>query len=173
MDTHGMLPNIREHSLRVMQVAVFLGEALARAGHSLKLPLIEAGALLHDLGKTPCLGTGHNHALWGAQILRDLGYPEVAQVVAEHVYMEPKNGGSGCFREAEVVNYADKRVLHTQVVTLSQRFLDLQERYGRTPEARARIAVNQANSQVLEGKIFASLDLTPDDLLKINHWREQ
>ena len=109
MDTHGMLPNIREHSLRVMQVAVFLGEALARAGHSLKLPLIEAGALLHDLGKTHCLGTGHNHALWGAQILRDLGYPEVAQVVAEHVYMEPKNGGSGCFREAEVVNYADKR----------------------------------------------------------------
>jgi putative nucleotidyltransferase with HDIG domain len=173
MDTHGMLPHIREHSFQVSRVAVFLGEALARAGHSLNLPLVEMGALLHDLGKTPCLGTGHNHALWGAEILRDLGYPEVAQVVAEHVYLEPKNGAPGFFREAEIVNYADKRVLHTEVVTLSHRFLDLQERYGRTPEARARIAVNRANSQVLEGKIFASLDLTPDDLLKINHGREQ
>lgn len=173
MDTHGMLPNIREHSFRVMQVAVFLGEALAQAGHSLNLPLIEMGALLHDLGKTPCLGTGHNHALWGAQILLDLGYPEVAQVVAEHVYLEPKNGGSGFFREAEIVNYADKRVLHARVVTLSQRFLDLQERYGRTPEARARIAVNRAKTLVLEDKLFAPLDLLPEDLLQLNNGREQ
>ena len=173
MDSHGMLPNIREHSFRVSQVAVFLGEALAAAGYSLQLPLIEAGALLHDLGKTPCLGTGHNHALWGAEILRDLGFQEVAQVVAEHVYLEPGNGGSGFFREAEVVNYADKRVLHDQVVTLSHRFADLKERYGRTPEARARIAVNQANTLVLEEKLFAPLKLAPDDLLQLNHGREQ
>ncbi|RJR47075.1 MAG: HD domain-containing protein [Deltaproteobacteria bacterium] len=173
MDTHGMLPNIREHSFRVSRVAVFLGEALAQAGHSLNLPLIETGALLHDLGKTPCLGTSRNHALWGAEILRDLGYHEVAQVVAEHVYLKNNNGGSGFFREAEVVNYADKRVLHTRVVTLSQRFIDLHERYGRTPEARARIAVNQANTRVLEEKLFAPLDLAPEDLLQLNQWREQ
>ena len=57
MDTHGMLPNIREHSFRVMEVAGFLGEALAEAGFDLNLPLVTVGALLHDLGKTQCLGT--------------------------------------------------------------------------------------------------------------------
>ena len=35
MEAHGMLPNIREHSFRVMQVADFLGEALAEAGFDL------------------------------------------------------------------------------------------------------------------------------------------
>ncbi len=35
-----MLPNIREHSFRVMEVAVFLGEALAAAGFDLHLPLL-------------------------------------------------------------------------------------------------------------------------------------
>jgi putative nucleotidyltransferase with HDIG domain len=173
MEAHGMLPNIREHSLQVTRVAVLLGEALTGAGYPLHLPLIEAGALLHDLGKTPCLGTANNHALWGAGILRNLGYPEVAQVVAEHVYLEKNNGDARLFRESEVVNYADKRVLHDRVVTLSQRFIDLQERYGRTPEARARIAANLAKTRVLEDKLFAPLDLVPDDLLKLNHGREQ
>jgi len=32
MEAHGMLPNIREHSFRVMEVASFLAEALAEAG---------------------------------------------------------------------------------------------------------------------------------------------
>ena len=75
-----MLPNIREHSFRVMEVAGFLGEALAEAGFDLHLPLVAAGALLHDLGKTPCLGTLINHAELGAGILEELGYPQVAQV---------------------------------------------------------------------------------------------
>ena len=38
-----------------------------------------------------------------------------------------------------MVNYADKRVLHETVVTLEERFADLKVRYGRTPEALARI----------------------------------
>ena len=173
MAAHAMLPNIREHSLRVTQVAVYLGEALAAAGFSLHLPLIEAGALLHDLGKTPCLGTGQNHAEWGGAVLAELGYHQVARIVREHVYlaMDPASGKPP--RETEVVNYADKRVLHTRVVTLSQRFSDLLERYGRTPEARTRLAALEIKVQALEDKLFASLDLMPEDLLQLNHRREQ
>lgn len=173
MSAHGMLPNIKEHSQRVTRVAVVLGEALTKAGFSLNLPLIEVGALLHDLGKTPCLGTLNNHAEWGAVVLEELGYPEVAGVVREHVHLTRKPQAGHPPREAEVVNYADKRVLHTRVVTLKERFVDLKERYGRTPEALSRIAVTEARSQVLEGILFAPLDLMPEDLLKINHWREQ
>ncbi|MBI4644662.1 MAG: HD domain-containing protein [Deltaproteobacteria bacterium] len=168
-----MLPNIREHSLRVTRVAVFLGEALATAGFPLHLPLIEAGALLHDLGKTPCLGTGQNHAEWGAAVLAELGYHEVARIVKEHVYLASDPASPQPPRETEVVNYADKRVLHTRVVTLGERFTDIMERYGRTPEAQARLAALEIKVQVLEDKLFAPLDLMPEDLLKLNHWREQ
>jgi len=171
LDAHGMLPNIREHSFAVMQVARFLGEALTDAGFDLFLPLVEAGALLHDLGKTPCLGTLNNHAEWGAAVLEELGYPQVAQVVREHVHLAPNIVDPRPLREAELVNYADKRVLHEEVVTLEARFADLKVRYGRTPEALVRIQATKIRALALEEKIFSFLALEPDKLLHLNHCR--
>ena len=172
MDAHGMLPNIREHSLRVMQVACVLGEALTEAGFDLHLPLVTVGALLHDLGKTPCLGTLTNHAELGAGILEELGYPHVAQVVREHVHLDGNILDPRPLREAELVNYADKRVLHEAVVTLEARFADLKVRYGRTPEALARIQATEVRSRALEEKLFAPLQLSPLDLLRVNGDKE-
>jgi uncharacterized protein len=168
MTAHGMLPNIREHSFRVMAVAGFLGEALTEAGFDLHLPLVMTGALLHDLGKTQCLGTLTNHAELGAGILEELGYAHVAQVVREHVYLDASIVDPRPLREAEVVNYADKRVLHDAVVTLTERFADLKVRYGRTSEALARIQATEVRSRALEEKIFAPLQVDPLDLLRIN-----
>jgi uncharacterized protein len=168
MDIHGMLPHIREHSFAVMEVAVFLGEALMEAGFDLFLPLVATGALLHDLGKTPCLGTTTNHAEYGAVILEDLGYPQVAQVVREHVHLNGDLSDLRALREAELVNYADKRVLHAEVVTLEDRFVDLKVRYGRTPEIVARIEATEIRARALEEKLFAPLQLTPLDLLRVN-----
>jgi putative nucleotidyltransferase with HDIG domain len=173
MDIHGMLPNIREHSFAVMQVARVMGEALADAGFDLSLPLVTTGALLHDLGKTACLGTMNNHAEWGAVVLDDLGYHHVAQVVREHVYLNNDILDPRPLREAEVVNYADKRVLHDNVVTLQDRFADLKVRYGRTPDALARINATETKARALEEKIFDCLALTPSNLLHLNHCRRE
>ncbi len=172
MEIHAMLPNIREHSFRVMQVACLLGEALTEAGFDLHLPLVTVGALLHDLGKTPCLGTLENHAELGAGILEELGYPQVAQIVREHVHLDSNILDPRPLREAELVNYADKRVLHDAVVTLEARFADLMVRYGRTPEALVRIQATAVRSRALEEKLFAPLRLTPLDLLRVNGNRE-
>lgn len=163
-----MLPNIREHSFRVMDVARFLGEALAEAGFDLHLPLVTVGALLHDLGKTQCLGTLTNHAELGAGFLEKLGYPHVAQVVREHVRLDANIMDPRPLREAEIVNYADKRVLHETVVTLAARFADLKVRYGRTPEALVRIQATEVKARALEEKLFAPLQLSPLDLLRVN-----
>jgi len=173
LEAYQMLPHIREHSLQVMRVAGVLGEALAAAGFSLHLPLIEAGALLHDLGKTACLGTTANHAEWGAQALEAVGYFDVAQLVREHVFLQAAWEDRRAIREAEVVNYADKRVLHTRVVTLKARFADLRERYGQNPEARSRLAGLEQKTRRLEAKLFAHLSFTPQDLLQLNHARRE
>jgi uncharacterized protein len=173
MSAHGMLPNIREHSLLVREVALHLGTSLVEAGFALHLDLIEAGALLHDLGKTYCLGTALNHAEWGAQALTAAGYPEVAQVVREHIFLESNGRDPLAIREAEVVNYADKRVLHTRVVTLMDRFADLRERYGKSEEAKRRIAGLEQGAQRLENKLFAPLSFHPMDLLQLNDTRRK
>jgi uncharacterized protein len=173
MSAHGMLPNIHDHSLLVREVALYLGTSLVEAGFALHLDLIEAGALLHDLGKTHCLGTSLNHAEWGAQAVAVAGYPEVAQVVREHIFLESNGRDPRVIREAEVVNYADKRVLHTRVVTLTDRFADLRERYGKSDEARTRIAGLEQGVQRLEAKLFAPLNLNPADLLQLNDTRRE
>jgi putative nucleotidyltransferase with HDIG domain len=173
MAAYGMLPNIREHSLLVREVALHLGNSLVEAGLTLHLDLIEAGALLHDLGKTYCLGTSLNHAEWGAQAVNDAGYPEVAQVVREHVFLQLTGDDPHAIREAEVVNYADKRVLHNRVVTLADRFADLFVRYGKSHEAKSRIAGLEQGAQRLEAKLFAPLSFNPMDLLQLNDTRRE
>ena len=173
MTAYGMLPNIREHSLLVREVSLHLGTSLVEAGFALHLDLIEAGALLHDLGKTYCLGTSLNHAEWGAQAVHDAGYPEVAQVVREHVFLQVADDDPRAIREAEIVNYADKRVLHDRVVTLADRFADLFLRYGKSQEAKSRIAGLEQGAQRLEAKLFAPLSLSPMDLLQLNDIRRE
>jgi uncharacterized protein len=171
MEQYHMLPNIREHSLLVTEVALRLGSSLREVGIPLHLPLIEAGALLHDIGKTDCLGTSRNHAEWGAQIVASVGYPEVSELVREHIIVSPDGGDPTAIREAEIVNYADKRVLHTQVVTLAARFADLKERYAKSREARHRLAALEEKARRLEAKLFSRLNFTPGDLLHLNHDR--
>ncbi len=173
MAAYDMLPNIREHSLLVRDVAFYLGTALLEAGVALRLDLIEAGALLHDLGKTACLGTSVNHAEWGAKAVVAAGYPEVAEIVREHVFLQSRSEDYRGIREAEVVNYADKRVLHIRVVSLAARFADLLERYGTSPEAKSRLAGLRQTAQRLEARLFARLSLTPEDLLHLNHARRE
>ena len=172
MEHYNMLPHIREHSLMVTAVALRMGASLQEAGIPLHLPLIEAGALLHDIGKTSCLGTSHNHAEWGARMVNAEGYPEVAGLVREHI-VTVDGDDPAVIREAEVVNYADKRVLHTQVVTLAVRFADLKERYAKSEEARRRLAALEEKARRLETKLFFHLNCTPVDLLKLNHAREE
>ncbi len=173
MTHYGMLPNIREHSLLVREVARLLGIWLEKAGLALRIDLIEAGALLHDLGKTACLGTTDDHSEWGAKALDAAGFPEVAQVVREHVFLKPPVKDPRPVREAEVVNYADKRVLHARVVTLKERFADLSVRYGKSPEALSRIAGLEQAARRLEAKLFAPLSFDPADLLELNDARSE
>ena len=64
-DDYGMLPNIRRHSQVVCQVALLVTDWLAEGGSRLNREAVEAGALLHDIAKTPCLGTDKLHAVEG------------------------------------------------------------------------------------------------------------
>lgn len=164
--------HIQEHSRQVCRVALVLGEALVAQGVPLQLPLLSAGALLHDIAKAATLANGGNHALLGAEWLTRLGYPQVADIVAQHVCLRQDPATLITIGEVELVNYADKRVRHTDIVSLAARFADLQQRYGRTPEARRLIAANARRSQVLEEKIFLPLNFHPDDIPQLVQRRE-
>lgn len=167
MERYSMLPHIVEHSYRVCQVASFLGKALSGPEKGLDPALIVASSLLHDITKTRSLTTREMHAGTGGRLLEDLGYPRVAAVVRGHVRLSDGDPLDP-LREVHIINYADKRVRHDAVVSLEERFIDLVERYGVTPERRVRIEQMREATLELEGEIFRRIDSAPDDLQAFN-----
>ena len=158
-----MLENIVAHSIQVYRVGMCLVEHIKLDGNRLNGRLVQAAALLHDITKTRSFETEENHALTGGQVLADFGYPQVGDLVRQHVrlddYSEPQN-----LSEAVIVNYADKRVLHDRIVSLDERMGYIMKRYGTLPEHKHRIQLLWEKTAALEKQIFTYLPFSPDDL---------
>jgi len=158
-----MMDHIVAHSMQVCRVATFLAEHLDAAQNRFNHALIRAAALLHDITKTRSFKTEENHALTGGQLLAEQGYPEVGELVRQHVrldeYPDPLTIG-----EAQIINYADKRVLHDRIVGLDKRLDYILEKYGKLPERQERIQWLWGKTRVLEDEIFSRLAIAPPDL---------
>lgn len=148
---YGILPNILEHSLKVQSVALALTDHL-NGGVIINRELVSAAALLHDITKSRALKTGEKHDSSAKELLQSLGFPEIADVVGQHVYLYHDVGNTP-LNEAHIVYYADKRVMHDMIVTVDERIQDLLQRYGTTPERRNRIVKNKDTVLLIEGKI--------------------
>jgi hypothetical protein len=126
--------------------------------------LLAAAGLLHDIAKAQCIVSRGDHAREGGQILRALGFGEIAALVERHVDLGEWDP-AGPVTAAELLNYADKRVRHEEVVSLADRFDDLLQRYGGASDtARARIAENRRVMTAIEDKIFRRLPFDPEVL---------
>jgi len=163
MGQYGMLNHIMDHSIEVAKIALFLSAELNKRGQKIDLHVVEAAALLHDLTKTEGLKTKEDHAQTGSEVLKGMGFERVGEVVADHIKLLKKKDLSSVSEE-EVVNYADKRVQHNQVVSLEERFTDLKERYGENPKAFEQFEKLKRDTIEIENKIFSILKIDPKDL---------
>ncbi len=163
---HEVPEHVIQHSRMVQKIALSLCDLLNRDGGQLNGPMVEAGSLLHDIAKMKTLHTGESHARAGAQMVEQLGFREVAEIIRQHVFLDEEHW-EGPVREAAVVYYADKRVRHTEIVSLADRFQDLKERYGRTPSAAAWLDDLEKRCELLETQIFRNLPITPDRLVEV------
>ena len=155
-----MMPHIVAHSRQVCRVAVVLTDALNDRGIGLHRDLVRAAAMLHDITKTRSFESGEDHAETGGRLLTDLGWPEVGDIVRQHVHLDA-NGHPGPPTEVEIVNYADKRVMHDSIVSLEQRMDYILQRYGTTPMHRRRIQKLWQQTTTLEQKLFDGLPFEP------------
>jgi len=166
MRQHGMLENIISHSLEVARVALFLSIELNKKGQRIDLGLVEAASLLHDLTKTECLRTKEDHAQTGSQLLKGMGYERIGEIVAQHIWVD-RGKNFPVVTEEEVVNYADKRVMHDRVVPLQERFSDLKTRYGSNQKAADYLERLREEIYGIENKIFLILQLDPSHLQQL------
>ena len=158
-----MLENIVAHSLQVCRVATCLLDHLKFEGIHLDRQLVQAAALLHDITKTRSFDTEENHALTGGQYLIDSGYTEVGNLVRQHVRLDDYSENKS-LTEAEIINYADKRVLHDRIVSLDERMNYIMEKYGTQPGHKQRIRLLWEKTKDLEKQIFSYLPFSPNDL---------
>lgn len=162
MERVRMQPHIQKHCFMVAEVALYLARFLNRNGTRLDLKLIESGALLHDIAKPRSLTTGEKHEELGAMMLAQWGYSILSPIVREHVSMDPERA-RGPITESVIVNYADKRVKHYEIVTLEERFNDLIARYARLEEHKALLMEKLSLYQILERRIFSRIPFQPDE----------
>jgi len=164
MDEYRMLDNIREHSIVVADLVRALSHGLMNRGVQLSVDKALAGALLHDIAKTQCLLTGGDHAARGREICLQHHLDEIADIVAEHIWLKSYSL-DGVYSEKEIVYYADKRVLHTSVVSLDERMHDIIDRYGgNDSRLTQRVLMNFTICRGIERKIFEKLDFGPEQL---------
>jgi len=154
-----VLPHVARHSLRVARFAQAMAARAAELGKGDVRGLSLAAGMLHDIAKSYTLRYGGSHAQLGASwVMTHTGNPLLAQAVLHHIWWPwpfPENLTSPVF----FVLYADKRVMHDQVVNLETRYRDLLERYGTTPAAREAIAAGNAHAEKLERVMSAYLEI--------------
>lgn len=84
-------------------------------GGKLNLDLVEKSALLHDISRVES-----NHEGVGAKLLAEKGYPEVANIVGNHMTLSKEYQGR--INETSLVYLADKMVKEDMLVTIDKRY---------------------------------------------------
>lgn len=158
-----MLPNIIEHSRQVMRVALAITDNLKK-DISINRDRVMAAALLHDITKTRSLQTREPHDQSGGKLLQELGFARIGEIVSHHVIILDFNP-QGKLEEWEIINYADKRVMHDRIVSLAERVEDLIQRYGTTDEIKRRIRENEVYVYEIERKICGCMNIELDSAI--------
>ena len=174
-DEFDMFDHIKEHSLQVANVATTIAELAVRAGVTAPartfpdrfIATIRASALLHDLGKTYCIRHGGNHSQLGGAWVQELTRnPNISQGVTHHVFWPGRLSPEEFFIPLAVM-YSDKRVRHTEIVSLDERAQDLYQRYGKTEAKQAMIkhSIDQIRDveRIFESQLKENLHAYPFD----------
>ncbi len=169
--------NVRRHCEMVTQVALELGTKLVEKGEIISLGFLYEAAMLHDLVRLIDFNElkkenfseeisdekwalwqklrkkykGQHHAKVAQEILIKHGRPEIAEIIRKHC--------TSCIlsksREEELITwedkllyYADKRVKHTNIVSVQERF-----KMGR--EQNPHLIESEKESQEIQKKVLA------------------
>lgn len=141
--------NTAAHCRQVARLSAYFAKTLVDSKVSIDIERITAAALLHDIAK----GT-KNHAAAGAELLLDLGYSGISDIVSAHMDIDIPDAVP--ITEPEVVYLADKLILGDTIVSLSVRFGHKLEKYGDNPSVRALILKRKTAAEAIAKRISNS-----------------
>ncbi len=187
MDAYCLPGNVREHSLVVAKIALLIADKFNEHGKYVDSKLVYSSSLLHDLFKPldfydlsgfppecvaqwkdlkkRCDASRHPEAAY--KLLKD-DFPEVAKIIRKHDYkavIAEDDDLRPITWEEKIVTYADKRVAHSKVVSLKERFSEGHKRWKGTQ------SYNPGQAELIDGKyyelekeIFSNLPFGPEKI---------
>jgi putative nucleotidyltransferase with HDIG domain len=159
---NGVRDNLLAHCRLVGAVARHLAKRLRGAGETVDPELAHRGGLLHDIAKHAAKGTGVSHEIVGAQLLRERGQPELAEIALRHGMWAPVTEGQRPETwEQKVVYYADRVAMPPRVAPVAERFADVRRR---RPELADVLPQYEAAAYAQEREIAERLGLTVEEL---------
>ncbi len=126
METPG---HVVKHCQAVTDTAVAITEALNASGCHFSVPLVRAAGLLHDV-----LRVRKAHWEAGAKCAMDYGYPEVADIIMDHMHYVPTVPVHD-IDEKDIICLSDKLRQEDKLVTLEDRLAPVKIRWADDPQA--------------------------------------
>ena len=84
LKAEGVSVGVLKHVKAVHRFSVIIGKRLIEQGYKVNIPLLEAGALLHDIGRSKTHGL--YHAIAGCEIAERLGLADdVISIIRNHI----------------------------------------------------------------------------------------
>ncbi len=157
MNRQAVPENVIRHCRAVADLAGRMATALNAAGCGLDIERVVSAARVHDLARgLP------GHAAEGARILRETGFPGIADIVEAHMDFTVIKGAP--VMEAEVVYLADKWIREDRKIGMEARFAAKLKKYGTDPEALQAILKRRDNALEARKRIEARMGCSMDDL---------
>ena len=185
--------HVREHCKQVANVAKQLATAHMAKFEIIDLGLLTVSCLLHDMCRVCDFKEldrnrfeeevtdekwkkwlelrkqykGLHHGDIAAHELFERGYVDTAEAIRLHKSVNIIDDfDSFDSLEKMITYYADKRVKHTEIVDLTERFRDGRERYSQynPPEQEAKFLEVEKRVKDLEKALFEGLSIQPQDI---------
>ncbi len=187
MDDYCLPENVRQHSFQVAKIAKLIADKFVEHGHSIDVNLVHSSALLHDILKPidfqdytgiskECLlqwkdlkkrfnDCKHPEA---AYLQLKENYPEIALIIRKHAYravISDDDSIRPITWEEKIVTYADKRVAHTTIVSLEERFREGHKRWQEEPHYDPNLAEHVDKKYFdMEKEIFSQIPIKPEEI---------
>ena len=143
--------NIIRHCVKVAETAVKICSFMDQSPPLVNVDLVRAGALVHDIARMH-----PDHAAKGAFILKDMGFSDIADIVADH--MNLKTFPDSPLNEKEIVYFADKLTVKDRLVLdAEKRFKEKISLYKDNPQAVQAINARLETFSIIREKLSSIL----------------
>jgi len=173
------------HSEQVAYVAKTIAQKFKDSGIDIDVSLVQRSALLHDIARASHFSSyespeeekfwkgvkekykGRRHGEMAYDIFKQ-DYPELANIILKHAYGDIVMNPPKTWEE-KIVNYADKRVSHDQIVSLKERLREAHERWSKNHEGTRKVRgldIKEVDKLLfdLEAEIFDKIGMKPEEL---------